>query len=121
MNMNLRAADADRDRVVAELGQHAAAGRLTLDEFDTRAQAAYAARTMADLAALTVDLPHTELRPTTRRRTRTPAALYTLAAIVLTVTLLGVLGAAATPAIANGMNSMMSNMPGMMGAAGGCH
>lgn len=122
MEINLRAADLDRDRVVAALGQHAAAGRLTLDEFDTRAQAAYAARTMADLAALTVDLPNTEPAPTARQRPRTPAALYALAAILLAVTLLSVLGAAVSPAVANGMESMMGNMHGMMGgAAGGCH
>jgi hypothetical protein len=53
----LRAADADRDRA-AELLRHAAAeGRITFDELDERISQAYAAKTFADLAALTSDLP----------------------------------------------------------------
>lgn len=39
------------------LHRHTAEGRLTLDEFDQRTAAAYAARTTGDLDALTVDLP----------------------------------------------------------------
>lgn len=116
MGMNLRAADADRDRAVAKLGEHTAAGRLTLDEFDTRARAAYAARAMADLAALTVDLPDTEPPPTAQRHPQA-TALYAVAAIVFAVVLLGVLAAAVSPAIVNGM----AGMAGMMdGRAGGC-
>jgi hypothetical protein len=54
---NLRAADTDRNRVVEELREHTAAGRLTLDEFGERMQAAMSARTFGDLAKLTTDLP----------------------------------------------------------------
>lgn len=53
----LRASDADRDRVVAQLQHHVGAGRLTLDEFSHRAGAAYRARTLSELAELTRDLP----------------------------------------------------------------
>jgi hypothetical protein len=53
----LRASDADRDVVLAELTKSFEAGRLTLDELDERTSRALAARTMGDLAALTADLP----------------------------------------------------------------
>ncbi|MFI7604073.1 DUF1707 domain-containing protein [Micromonospora sp. NPDC049366] len=57
MDVELRASDDDRHRVVSELQGHTAAGRLTLDEFSDRVGAVWTARTMADLAALTRDLP----------------------------------------------------------------
>ncbi|MET7672537.1 DUF1707 SHOCT-like domain-containing protein [Micromonospora luteifusca] len=57
MDVELRASDDDRHRVVAELHRHTTAGRLTLDEFSDRAGAVWTARTLGDLAALTRDLP----------------------------------------------------------------
>ncbi|MEU7589193.1 DUF1707 domain-containing protein [Micromonospora sp. NPDC049230] len=57
MDVELRASDDDRNRVVAELHRHTAAGRLTLDEFSDRAGAVWTSRTLGDLAALTRDLP----------------------------------------------------------------
>jgi hypothetical protein len=56
--VDVRAADADRERVIAELQRHTAAGRLSMDEFSERAAAVYGSRTMGELAALTADLPH---------------------------------------------------------------
>ncbi len=53
----LRVSDQDRDRTLELLGQHAADGRLTLDEHEERASLVLAARTRADLAAVTRDLP----------------------------------------------------------------
>jgi hypothetical protein len=53
----IRASDRDRERVVAALGDHFAAGRLDLGEFETRVGAAHAATTLGDLAALCTDLP----------------------------------------------------------------
>jgi len=53
----LRASDADRERIVEQLRQHTADGRLTMEEFDQRMSAAYAAKTYGDLAQLTRDLP----------------------------------------------------------------
>lgn len=53
----LRVSDADRDQVAHVLGEHAAAGRLTPAELETRLTRAYAARTDGDLAELVRDLP----------------------------------------------------------------
>jgi len=52
----LRASDADRDRVVDVLRDAAADGRLTVGEFDERMAAALSSRTLAELAPLTADL-----------------------------------------------------------------
>ncbi len=60
----VRASDAERDRAVASLREHCAAGRLTLEEFAERVDEAYAARTLAELEAVTRELP----APATRRR-----------------------------------------------------
>lgn len=54
---NLKASDADRERIVEQLRRHAAEGRLTMDEFEERMSAAYEARTYGALAELTRDLP----------------------------------------------------------------
>jgi hypothetical protein len=54
---DLRASDADRQRVVDALERHTAAGRLTLDEYAERVDLALAARTHADLTRITQDLP----------------------------------------------------------------
>src|SRR5215212_4311408 len=54
---HLRAADADRAAVAAVLGEHMAAGRLTLVEYEERVTRAYAAKTYGELAELTTDLP----------------------------------------------------------------
>src|SRR5215217_8789738 len=53
----LRASDADRESIVAQLREHGAAGRLDVDELEQRIGAAYAARTHGELAALLADLP----------------------------------------------------------------
>jgi Domain of unknown function (DUF1707) len=53
----VRASDEERERVVAALKEHCAAGRLTLDELPGRVERAYAAVTLDELTALTSDLP----------------------------------------------------------------
>jgi hypothetical protein len=53
----LRASDADRERVAELLREAYAEGRLTLDEHAERIEAAYAARTLGELDPLTRDLP----------------------------------------------------------------
>lgn len=53
----MRAADADRDHTAELLRRAAAEGRISFDELDERIGQAYAAKTFADLAALTSDLP----------------------------------------------------------------
>jgi|SRR6516165_6668772 len=53
----IRASDQERESVVDVLRDAYTDGRLTLDEFEERTSAAYAARTWADLRELTADLP----------------------------------------------------------------
>jgi hypothetical protein len=61
----LRASDADREKVAAVLNEAAGEGRIGLDELDERLAAVYAARTYAELEPLTRDLPtaHLPYRP----------------------------------------------------------
>jgi Domain of unknown function (DUF1707)/Domain of unknown function (DUF4190) len=73
----MRAADADRDRVVEFLNTAYSEGRLSKDEYDDRLESALSARTYADLDQLVTDLP------TARATMATPAAktsVVTLAA-----------------------------------------
>jgi Domain of unknown function (DUF1707) len=53
----IRASDSDRENVVDILRDAYSAGRLTLEEFDERTTAAFAARTWGGLRELTQDLP----------------------------------------------------------------
>ena len=53
---DMRASDADRDRVIDVLRAATADGRLTADEFSERMEAALASRTFRELAPLTADL-----------------------------------------------------------------
>lgn len=52
-----RIGDADREAAVTALGEHYAAGRISKDELDERADQAWAARTASDLWPLFADLP----------------------------------------------------------------
>ena len=71
---HLRAADADRAAVAGVLGEHMAAGRLSLDEYDERLARAYAAKTYGELSELTADLPSANLPEPARRATPEPTA-----------------------------------------------
>jgi len=53
----MRASDADRERVVERLRTALNEGRLDLGEYDERMQRAYAAKTYGDLDGLLTDLP----------------------------------------------------------------
>jgi hypothetical protein len=53
----VRASDADRDRAVDALAAASAEGRLSLEEYSERSEAALIASTLGDLASLTADLP----------------------------------------------------------------
>jgi len=59
----LRASDADRERVVQVLQDAHADGRLMLDELEERLTTVYAARTLGELADVTVDLLPTDEQP----------------------------------------------------------
>ena len=74
----MRAAHADREQVVTALKAAYVQGRLTKDELYTRAGQAFAARTYAELAALTADLPVGG--PAVPGPARTPARTLTIAA-----------------------------------------
>ncbi|MEU0333111.1 DUF1707 domain-containing protein [Streptomyces sp. NPDC006193] len=54
---DLRASDADRERVAEVLRDALAEGRLDMEEFEQRLEAAWTARTYGELAPLTRDLP----------------------------------------------------------------
>src|SRR5271166_3933901 len=54
---NLRASDADRERVAEILRESAGDGRLSMAELDERLDAVYAAKTYAELEPITRDLP----------------------------------------------------------------
>lgn len=69
----VRASDADRDAVAGRLRDAHAEGRLTVEEFTERLDAAYAARTHGDLVPLTSDLPSGH-GPVQRPRTGDEAA-----------------------------------------------
>ena len=66
----IRAADADRERVLDTLGTAFMDGRLTGEEFHARAVWAAASRTYGDLAAVTVSIPPRSEAPP-RRTVRT--------------------------------------------------
>jgi DUF1707 SHOCT-like domain/Domain of unknown function (DUF4190) len=56
-NAYLRASTADRERAVDVLKAGYAEGRLSKQEYDSRASQAFAAGTVGDLARITADLP----------------------------------------------------------------
>ncbi|MBB6471829.1 DUF1707 domain-containing protein [Sphaerisporangium rubeum] len=60
----MRASDGDRDRVAGELREHAAQGRLTMEEFSERLELVYQSRTYGELQRITSDLPSTDLAAT---------------------------------------------------------
>jgi hypothetical protein len=53
----MRVSDSDREQAAEVLREAAGQGRISLDELDERLEAAYAAKTYADLATVTRDLP----------------------------------------------------------------
>jgi Domain of unknown function (DUF1707)/Cell wall-active antibiotics response 4TMS YvqF len=66
---SLRASDADREQAVAALREHMVAGRLTLEEFCARVDAALRCTVAGELAQLQDDLPDALVKsPGSRRR-----------------------------------------------------
>jgi class 3 adenylate cyclase len=88
----LRASDADRERVAGALRDHFGAGRLSEDDLSERVEAVYGVRTMAELAALTADLPPAP-GPARRRRRgalETSVRIHLTVFIVVNVMLIGI-------------------------------
>ena len=56
---DLRIGDSDREAAATFLRENYAQGRLTLEEFNQRLDAAFAATTQRQLSQITHDLPHT--------------------------------------------------------------
>jgi hypothetical protein len=80
LNPDMRASDADRDRVAEALREHSVVGRITMDELNERLEATYAARTLGDLQAVTADLPEHDTYqlpvPASARSRSVPAARH---------------------------------------------
>jgi len=69
--LDLRVSDADRELVAERLRRAAGEGRLAPEELEERLEAAFAARTRADLAPLVGDLPAEQpVRPRAAARRR---------------------------------------------------
>jgi hypothetical protein len=73
---DLRASDADRERVAALLAEAAGDGRLTPGEHAQRVQRAYQARTLGELARLTSDLAGPDAQPLRLDDSRAIVALF---------------------------------------------
>jgi hypothetical protein len=63
----MRVSDSDREQAAEVLREAAGQGRISLDELDERLEAAYAAKTYADLATVTRDLPQAGQAPSPAR------------------------------------------------------
>jgi hypothetical protein len=74
---DLRASDADRERIVALLAEAAGDGRLTLAEHADRVSQAYQAKTLGELARLTQDLATPAGQPLRLDGSRSVAAFFT--------------------------------------------
>jgi len=97
----MRASRAEREQAIEVLKAAFVQERLTKDEFDVRAGEALTARTCAELATLTADIPvgsaaarpprkpaRTKVRPSANRDVRTCVIMIVIAASVLGVLLL---------------------------------
>ena len=113
MNAELRVSDAERDAALEALREHAAAGRLTVEELEQRVQAALRAISRGDLARLFADLPAD--RPRRRRRPRPHVPRQGWAAAAVTAAL-GALAVAGEPWVL----WFLFAVPGVFGKHGGC-
>ena len=93
---DLRVSQAERDEVATQLARHFADGRLTVEEYEERIEAALAARTGHDLEPLLADLPAREppasprpvanpWRRPARRRWPTARVIAIAAVVVLAI------------------------------------
>lgn len=60
---SVRVGTTEREKAAAALGDHFAAGRLDLDEYEERVGSAYSAKTVGELATLFIDLPRPQPAP----------------------------------------------------------
>ena len=78
---SVRASDADRERAADLLREQAGEGRLEPDELEERLERAFKARTLADLDAVTADLPPRR-EPRRRKPSPVPVHAVLLAAVI---------------------------------------
>lgn len=105
--------------MAAALQRHVGAGRLTLDEFSTRADAAYRADTLQDLDTLLDDLPGPLVGRSADSHRALLVALVVVVVVVAALLLAGVLvslAAAPGPMVTEGHT--MSHMMGGTGMRG---
>lgn len=88
---DVRASDADRARVLDDLARHTTAGRLNMDEYSERVNAVYRASTLAELAAISADLPPQPDSPAAPRFDRATRAALTLLAVVAALFVLAIM------------------------------
>ncbi len=91
---DLRASDAERERVVTHLRTQVGEGRLTVEELDERLGRVYAAKTRAELTALTADLPkprkpRPDARAEFREHLRTYLSVMALLVVIWALTGMG--------------------------------
>jgi hypothetical protein len=80
---DVRASDAEREKVATALRDHAGDGRLDPEELDKRLDLAYAARTRGDLVPLLADLPSEDEEKQPRPRSDEPGPLPPLVFVSL--------------------------------------
>lgn len=90
----VRIGDVEREQAVSALGEHYLAGRLTKEEYDERAAAAWTAKTVSQLQPLFWDLPvqqpasqppKVQQKRSRRRRRGVPFPLVVGAVVLLAV------------------------------------
>jgi hypothetical protein len=79
----LRASDAERERVADRLRDAAAEGRVTPEELEQRLGLAFSARTQGELDALVADLPTPRPRSSRRARRRPERVAFVSTALLL--------------------------------------
>ena len=91
----LRASDAEREHHAEILREHAAQGRLTVDELDERLDRVYAARTLGELVPIVSDLPAAEpaRAPQPKRSQRRPDLVPFIAVNLLLIVIWAATGA----------------------------
>ena len=80
---DVRASDAEREKVATALRDHAGDGRLDPEELEKRLDLAYAARTRGDLVPLLADLPSEDEEKRPRPRSDEPGPLPPLVFVSL--------------------------------------
>lgn len=104
--------------MAAALQRHVGAGRLTLDEFSERADAAYRAGTLGELDALLEDLPGPAVLHTTPPRRPSRRAIVLALVVVAVLLVYALVWAACVPAPADTVSHPVGQMMGGTGMRG---